>query len=413
MSEETKKTIRESQPPAPNGKEEMNLVDFPFATLNHKDSRAYIECVTWHSDPEKGRYQQKWMVAGNSVLGLPHEIADQAVIALILIWSEQGAQRAFSPTIYRILKILKLPDTKHYYELMKKTLLQLDGLRFRSERAFWDNQKRQHVSIQSFGLFDSMRLIFWIDGDSFSEPEGKNYIEWSTPIWNSLKAGYLKAIDLTFYLTLNRPLTRRLYRFLDKQLRYRRTFEIDIFALASRLGMQSYAFPSKVHEKLKPAIDELIENKFLTSAEFRKVGKYFRVCFVRPSEYSASGPQRQESIDDAAVDRIDDAQPETWRDRWQRVQAQVTVSDEERELWQGVLTSLKAHIPAATFDTFIEPTLLLSRSEGTATILAGNPHAKDWLQNRFLKAFKDELNLSLRSAGKQPLSSILIEVIAE
>jgi hypothetical protein len=398
-----------------NGKEEMNLVDFPFATLNHKDSRAYIECVTWHSDAQKGRYQQKWIVAGNSVLGLPHEIADQAVIALILIWHEQGAQRAFSPTLYRILKILKLPDTKHYYDLLKKTLLQLDGLRFRSERAFWDNQKRQHVSIQSFGLFDSMRLTFWIDGDSFGEPEGKNYIEWSTPLWNSLKEGYLKAIDLSFYLGLNRPLTRRLYRFLDKQLRYRRTFEIDIFALASRLGMQSYAFPSKVQEKLKPAIDELMESKFLASAEFRKVGKYFRVCFVRTSAYRANEPQRLERAADVALDLDlpDDTQPESWQDRWQRAQAQVMIGDEERTLWQGVLTNLKAHVPATTFDTFIEPTLLLSLSEGTATILAGNPHARDWLQNRFLKAFKDELNISLRSAGKQPLSSIRIEIVAE
>jgi chromosomal replication initiation ATPase DnaA len=89
------------------------------------------------------------------------------------------------------------------------------------------------------------------------------------------------------------------------------------------------------------------------------------------------------------------------------------VSEEERELWRGVLVNLKAHVPTATFDTFVEPTLLLSVEDGTGTILAGNPHAKDWLQNRFLKAFKDELNISLRTAGKQPLSSIKIEVISE
>lgn len=412
MSEKSKKPIVESQQPTHNGKDEMNLVDFPFATLNHKDSRTYIECVTWHSDPEKGRYQQKWIVAGNSALGLPHEIADQTVLALILIWNEQGAQRIFSPTIYRILKILKLPDTKHYYELLKKTLLQLDGLRFRSERAFWDNQKRQHVSIQSFGLFDSMRLSFWIDEDSFMEQEEKNSIEWSTPIWNSLNAGYLKAIDLSFYLTFDRPLTRRLYRFLDKQLRYRRSFEIDIFALASRLGMQSYAFPSKVQEKLKPAIDELIESKFLASAEFRKVGKYFRVCFAKASEYSTS-QQHRDNTDDPELGMLDAAQPETWHERWSHAQEQYSVGEEEQELWKGVLTNLKAHVPTGTFSTFIEPTLLLSVDEGTAIILVGNPRAKDWLQNRFLKSFKDELNISLRTAGKPPLSKIKLEMIAE
>jgi hypothetical protein len=411
VSEQPKKPIADDQPPVLNGKDEMNLVDFPFATLNHKDSRTYIECVTWQTDPEKGRYQQKWIASGNSVLGLPHEIADQTVIALILIWNEQGAQRAFSPTIYRILKILRLPDTKHYYDLMKKTLLQLDGMRFRSERAFWDNQKRQHVSIQSFGLFDSMRLTFWIDGDSFNEAEGKNYIEWSTPIWSSLKAGYLKAIDLSFYLTLNRPLTRRLYRFLDKQLRYRRNFEIDIFTLASRLGMQSYAFPSKVQEKLKPAIDELIASGFLSSSEFRKVGKYFRVYFAKATGYHTSENQLEEIAASEQADLFDEDQPETWQDRWKRGQERYKINDEEKELWKEVLTNLKGRAPATTFDTFIESTLLLSAKDGTAIILVGNPHAKDWLQNRFLKTFKDELNISLRSAGKEPLSTICLEVM--
>ena len=55
MTAHPKKPNANRQPPALLGKEEMNLVDFPFATLNHNDSRAYIECVTWHSDAEKGR----------------------------------------------------------------------------------------------------------------------------------------------------------------------------------------------------------------------------------------------------------------------------------------------------------------------------------------------------------------------
>lgn len=402
-----------------NAKEEMNLVDFPFATLNHKDGRDSIECVTWHTDPTRGRYRQKWLVSGNSRLGLPHEIADQIVIALILVWSEQGGPRTFAPTLYRLLKVLNLPHTKHYYDLLKKTLLQLDGLRFRSERAFWDNNRRQYVSLESFGLFDSLRLAFCVDGDFISEEEAGNYVEWSTPLWKSLQAGYLKTIDLSFYLQLERPLTRRLYRFLDKQLRYRWRFEIDVFSLASRLGMQSYDYPSKVKEKLQPAVDELVARGFLEGATYVKAGKFLRAYFVKAgapllaldaggAEAAAEGQDAfglgdapgagvgEEAVEDPTQDPTHDA-------------TQDPTAHAYAALWEQVLSGLKPHLAPAMFFSFVEPTLLLSIVEGCAAVGARNPMACSWLQARMVRRLKAELNYHLRAAGQPEVTALTVE----
>lgn len=387
-----------SKPGPIHGKDEMNLVDFPFATLNHKDSRDSIECITWHSDSVRGRYQQKWIVSGNSRLGLPHEIADQVLLALILVWSEQNRTRTFSPTLYRLLKVLDLPPTKHYYDLFKKTLLQLDGLRFRSERAFWDNNRRQHVSLESFGLFDSLRLAFCVDGDFIGEEEAGNSIEWSTPLWKSLQAGYLKTINLSFYLTLQRPLTRRLYRFLDKQLRYRNGFEIDIFSLAGRLGMQEYAYRSKVKEKLQPAIDELLACAFLDSVEYVQVGKYTRACFVKAGVRRLAADEADEAD---AVDEADEADEVEEADDGPDAPTRAYSA-----LWEQVLSGLKPHITAATYYSFVEPTVLLSMDEGSAVVGARHAFAQGWLQSRMVRRFRDELNHHLRVAGLPVVSAL-------
>lgn len=395
------------KPGSVQGRDEMNLVDFPFATLNHKDSRDAIECTTWHTDSVRGRYQQKWIVSGNSRLGLPHEIADQVLLALILVWGEQERARTFSPTLYRLLKVLDLPPTKHYYDLLKKTLLQLDGLRFRSERAFWDNNRRQHVSLESFGLFDSLRLAFCVDGDFVGEEEAGNLIEWSTPIWKSLQAGYLKTINLSFYLTLRRPLTRRLYRFLDKQLHYRNGFEIDIFSLAGRLGMQDYAYRSKVKEKLQPAVDELIERGFLDSMEYVQVGKYTRACFVKalanplsdyalPDNALPDNAAPADGAEDGPADGAADG-PEDGPD---------AVTQAYTALWDQVLDGLRPHITSATFYSFVEPTVLLSMEEGRAVVGARHAFAQGWLQSRMVRRFRDELNHHLRVAGLPVVSEL-------
>ena len=106
----------------------MNLAEFPIAKLWRQDKRDVIEYESWVTDQNGERYQQKWIVSASARLGLPGEIANRIIVALLSIAAEQGFN---SPktifTDYRLLKILGLNTGKKNYDILRRALRQLAG----------------------------------------------------------------------------------------------------------------------------------------------------------------------------------------------------------------------------------------------------------------------------------------------
>ena len=60
-------------PPASTdrGRDEMNLVEFPFATLSRRAALGSIRCERWITDPQGQRHRQLWTVQGGAPQGCP------------------------------------------------------------------------------------------------------------------------------------------------------------------------------------------------------------------------------------------------------------------------------------------------------------------------------------------------------
>ena len=60
-------------PPASTdrGRDEMNLVEFPFATLSRRATLGSIRCERWITDPQGQRHRQLWTVQGGAPQGCP------------------------------------------------------------------------------------------------------------------------------------------------------------------------------------------------------------------------------------------------------------------------------------------------------------------------------------------------------
>jgi hypothetical protein len=91
------------------GKDEMNLAEFPIATLRGRgDSRREIVYHGEIVDRVTGiRMGQAWRVTGDSLLGLPNEFDERVYVALMAITARSdftGRRVAFS--VYQILKIM-------------------------------------------------------------------------------------------------------------------------------------------------------------------------------------------------------------------------------------------------------------------------------------------------------------------
>ena len=392
------------------GKDEMNLAEFPIAKIGRNDKKSTIEYEGWIVDKEGNRQQQKWVVSSSAAVGLPTEFAERVLVALMAFTAqEQFASKKVTFSVYRILKTLGLSMNKRNYKAVEKALKQLVGVTIYSEGAFWDKQKQKRVNrLKGFHLIDDIWLKYLEDDDSVIEEEGANgYIVWGNQLWSSFKAGYIKNLDIEFYYGLNSAIARRLYRFLDKRMHYQDEYQIDVFDLASRLGMARYAKPTHVRRKLKPGFDELIECGYLDAVETVKVGKYTRFRFAKGhtrlvqgvlwdvSESSLGG--LEEALGDETADEPFMGQNEPWSAFYEAY----GTTQAHHDTWAAVLKSLSMSMPQPTYQQYLEDTQLLSIEGEVAIIGVLHATSKDWLENRMgnkiLKALNGQLEEKVQS----------------
>lgn len=339
-------------------KDEMDLAVLPIARLGPSDKRTSIEYHgTFVEDGEQK--EMVWIVEGGA-LGLPTELAERVLIALLYIGAQDNFRnRKMTFTMYRVLKILGLSINARNYREVEKALDRLVTITIFSDQAWFDREKKNRITTKRrFHIIDESYLHYEEGADEGNE----SYIVWGNRVWRSIQSGYLKYLDLDFYYSLKSPLSRRMFRFLDKTMAYNERYEIDIFALQNKLGMAIYEYPSHLKRALKKAAQELVDRDWLVEFEFVKIGKYHRIIFYKKVKNSLQLLLFEEPPTDGVIQSGD---PET----------------EEDKIWQQVINRVKAGNPQL-YDHF-QKTRLIRIENGIATIEAGQ--YADWMQNRLVR----------------------------
>jgi hypothetical protein len=383
-----------------SGRDEMNLAEFPFAKLNAKDNREIIEYEGWTVNGSQ-RLPQKWIVRGASGLGLPSEFGERLLMALIAITAEDDfASRKVTFSVGELIRRLDLAKNQRYYELIEQQLDRLMGVTIHSENAFWDHAKQKRVTTKrAFHLIEKLWLRFREGEVEAGGTENvRGYIIWSDEIWRSFKAGYIKSLDLAFFYGLPTPISRRLYRFLDKRMRYQKVYEIDIFDLANRLGCVRYKAPSQIKRILKPACEALIEHNFLAEAKMVKRGKYTRLRFVKRIE---PDPEAEKGIEAESQSTASTAA--TKRDE---AAIEADGASETAQKWLEVLEQLRLQMPKATFEAWLQDTKVMRRVEGRLVVGVKDATAKDWLDNRL----KPMIERTVKARWEEAVESVEFEV---
>ena len=257
-------------------KEEMNLAEFPFTLLSNRmsENQKTIEVDQKIRDKNGRIITQKWIVTGSDKFGLPLAAENDIYLALMQIFKENGFEnRQIYFTRYQLLKIMEQIPSKQTYKMIERALDRLVSVTVKSENAFWDNRAKSYVT-KAFHLFDSYDLYDERNRNSDDNQTGLplSNIVMSEFLFNSIKSSYIKSLDIGFYFTLQTPLTRRLYRFLDKKKYHRSIYEIDIIKLASLMPLQD-RYPSQIKRRLKKIHNELIEKGYLKSVSYKKEPK--------------------------------------------------------------------------------------------------------------------------------------------
>jgi phosphoglycolate phosphatase-like HAD superfamily hydrolase len=250
------------------GKDEMNLAEYPLSILTHRIPRdrktySFTQRITDH---EGTLVKQSWSVLGSDKYGLPTPYDDDVLIALLYCYKEQkpqGKQIHFS--LYKLCQIMRKALSKREYDRMRDALNRLTSTTIVATNCFYDNLAKSWVS-EAFHLFDRYKL--------YQERKGRaasphlSFVEMSEFFYRSVAvANYIKDLDLGIYYTLALPISKRLFRYLDKNRYKKRRYEETVMRMAYKLPL-TYAYPSQVKQKLAPAHEELLRHGYLTRVAY-------------------------------------------------------------------------------------------------------------------------------------------------
>ncbi len=252
-------------------RDEMNLAEFPLTVLS---TRANPKIKTLEfSDTVKNKSgeitNRKWIITSADRFGLPTASDDEVLLGLLKLTVDDGVRNPkVYFTRYEMLKTLRWTTEGRSYSRLQNALDRLSGVRIKATNAFFDNETKTH-STKNFGILDAYEINDGRDNES-----KKSFFIWSEVIFKSFQVGFIKKLDLDFYLQLQSAVSKRIYRYLDKHFWYKSRIQMNLIAFAhEKIGIsRNYKYVSSIRQQIDPAIEELINCGFISACEYSGKG---------------------------------------------------------------------------------------------------------------------------------------------
>jgi plasmid replication initiation protein len=213
--------------------------------------------------------QQSWIVRAAHGRGLPGRYDQDVYVALMQLIDAKGLPPDgwVSFSVYELVELMGKRHSGREYRQVRESLQRLATTSVESKNAFYHKGRKAYIS-DTFSLLTEVKLAEY--EEIAGERKDRNRVHLSQYFVDSYRANYLKHIDARFYWSLSSPIAKRLYRLVDKKRGGRRSWEVELFSLKSRIPLSDYRYASKIKEKLAPAHEELISQGFLKSVSYRK-----------------------------------------------------------------------------------------------------------------------------------------------
>lgn len=254
---------KESDAPLVTGRDEMNLAEFPLSVVGKRapgnKKTLHFEDEVW--DRAKRAYvPRKLTITGSDLLGLPTSLDDEVLLGCVQLTREAGFQkRKVRFTRYELMERIGWKQDGRNYQRISESLDRWAGTLIISDKAFWDKSSQCWVK-DSFNILDRVILSDRDGGNEPGEKRKRSAFIWGDFMWRSFIAGNLKELDFDFWLSLNSPVSKRLYRLLDKRFYNRNVITFDLHRLAwEKVGLSRNMHTGQIKEKLEPAHEELKE----------------------------------------------------------------------------------------------------------------------------------------------------------
>lgn len=245
------------------GRDELNLIDFPISLLQHQQPTTAdgsrpdeLVCTIKSYDRHLGCVvPRKLTRRTSSKHGFPTSLEDEVLIGLLTLTrlknDFQSARVHFKNS--ELWNLMGWPVNGNSSKRLSIALDRLEGLTLKYENA-WTTGDNRFKKEFTTGLLDSYELV----SSSMAGASGESsWVQWSAEVFTDIQNGNVKELDTQRFFSLDRPISKRLYRYLDRHLAENPHLEADLLTLAAQLGISGTTHIGKIKERLQPAIEEL------------------------------------------------------------------------------------------------------------------------------------------------------------
>lgn len=301
----TAKEVRDAVPGFVDGRDEMNLVEFPLSLLSERAAPGVTTLEFSDEIQDKGITKRRHVsIVASAKYGLPTATDEDVLMGMLQLAKLQN--EFSSPVVHftrlQLIRLLGWENSKWSYDRIATALHRWRTVSVTYTNAWRDNKNKQWQDQGGFGLIDSFNLR---DSRKASangaaeDNEAHSWFRWGGVLFESFRAGYIKKLNYGVYLHLEQQAAKRLYRYLDKHFYepHRLELEFDLRDLAcEHLGMSRAYDSSQIKRHLQPAVEELEQIGFVEKAPMAR--RYKRVLRGKWSvvfrKKMAEKPGRQE-----------------------------------------------------------------------------------------------------------------------
>ena len=285
------------------GRDEMNLIEFPFGPITQQDAKTFEVEHTVFDSKLKREVDRTMLITGSDAFGLPKPLDDQVLMGMKALTYEAGFQsKKVEFSRYRLCKTLGWPTDGRSYKRLEESFDRIAGTTLKFKDGWWDHGENEWKS-KTFHLIEEVELC---SRDQFDRARMKTRsgaqplcsFVWSDTIWKSFADGYIKKLDMAMWRKINsrrkKAVALRLYRILDKRF-YRKSYvRFDVAKLCvGTLGVSRDYAPSQMVRIVERAAAWLVECGFLREVRFA-IGRSGRqeATFIKADTRELAGRKR-------------------------------------------------------------------------------------------------------------------------
>jgi hypothetical protein len=251
------------------GKDEMNLVEFPFGPITSTKVKTLEVEHQAYDRILKREVTRSLLMTGSDKWGLPKPIDDHVLLGLKTLTHEAGfASPKINFSRYQLCRTIGWNPDGRAYERLEKSLDRIAGTTFKFKDSWWDHGEKEYKS-KTFHLITDVELCTRAQLDRSRIATGRSEqqlcsITWTEVMWKSFQDGFIKTLDMKLFQKIaqgrRREVPLRLYRILDKRFWHGPVARFSLSRLCiGTLGLSPSYSPSQMKRVLDRAAAWLVE----------------------------------------------------------------------------------------------------------------------------------------------------------